>query len=316
MPYPPEHAAVLVLIPLPPACLAALRARWRVTDADPAAVAHWPPARRAAVRAVVTNGTTGMRSAWMEALPALGIVCAFGAGHEGIDVAAAHARGITVTHAPGVNNATVADHAMALLLACARGVPLLDRAAKAGQWQAHRGARPAVHGKRLGLVGMGNIGALIARRAQGFDMEVAYHTRTPRPGLPYRHVDSAVALAGWCDYLVLACPGGAATHHLVDAAVLAALGPDGFLVNVARGSVVDTTALMGALAGGALAGAALDVLEDEPELPPGAAGCDRLILTPHMSGRSPEAQAAQRDMLLANLQAWFDGQSLQCVVGG
>lgn len=308
--------ALLVLIPLPSACLAALRERWAVLETPGAAVPDLPQAQRDGIRAVVTNGTTGMRQAWMDALPQLGIVCSFGAGYEGIDVAAARERGIAVTHAPGVNNATVADHAMALLLAAARGLPQLDRGVKAGQWQAHRGARPAVHGKRLGIVGMGNIGGLIARRAHGFDMEIAYHARTARPGLPHRFVDSPVALAGWCDYLVLACPGGPATRHLVDAAVLAALGPQGFLVNVARGSVVDTQALMAALAAGAIAGAALDVLEDEPALPAGAARCERLILTPHMSGRSPEAQAAQQRVLLESLAAWAGGQALAHLVPG
>ena len=273
--------------------------------------ASLPPSRTRGIRAVVTNGSTGLSAAQMDVLPALRLICSYGAGHENIDLAAAAARGIAVTHAPGVNNATVADHAMALLLASARGLPMLDRAVKAGHWLAHRAARPAVHGKRLGLVGMGNIGALIARRAAAFDMEIAYHTRQAKPGLPYRHVAGMLELARESDYLVLACPGGAATRHLVNAAVLDALGPQGFLVNISRGSVVDTAALLRALERRTIAGAALDVIEGEPALPAGAAQLDSLILTPHISGRSPEAQLAQHAVLMANLTAHFTGGQLR-----
>lgn len=269
-----------------------------------------PPSCTGGIRAVVTNGSTGLSAAQMDLLPALRLICSYGAGHENIDLAAAAVRRITVTHAPGMNNATVADHAMALLLGSARGLPMLDRAVKAGHWLAHRAARPTVHGKRLGIVGMGNIGTLIARRAAAFDMEVAYHTRQARPELPYRHVGGVHQLARDSDYLVLACPGGAATRHLVDAAVLEALGPRGFLVNISRGSVVDTAALMRALERCAIAGAALDVVEGEPALPAGAAQLDSLILTPHISGRSPEAQLAQHAVLMANLTAHFSGGQL------
>jgi lactate dehydrogenase-like 2-hydroxyacid dehydrogenase len=272
--------------------------------------ASLPPSRTRGIRVVITNGSTGLSAAQMDVLPALRLICSYGAGHENIDLAAAAARGVAVTHAPGVNNATVADHAMALLLGSARGLPMLDRAVKAGHWLAHRAARPAVHGKRLGIVGMGNIGALIARRAAAFDMEIAYHTRQAKPLLPYRHVPQVRQLAHDSDYLVLACPGGAATRHLVDAAVLEALGPRGFLVNISRGSVVDTAALMQALERRTIAGAALDVIEGEPALPAGAAQLDSLILTPHISGRSPEAQLAQHAVLLANLSAHFSSGQL------
>lgn len=303
---------LLMLIGMAAPFAADLQARWRMAMLPNAAAVAQLTARQAqGVQVVITNGSTGLSDTQMAALPALRLVCSYGAGYENIDLPAARERGIAVTHAPGVNNATVADHAMALLLGAARGLPLLDRAVKAGQWQQHRAARPAVHGKRLGIVGMGNIGALIARRAAGFDMEIAYHARNARPELPYRHVASVLELARGSDYLVLACPGGAATRHLVDAQVLEALGPQGFLVNIARGSVVDTAALMQALRSRAIAGAALDVIEDEPALPPQAALLDTLILTPHISGRSPEAQQAQHDALLHNLRAHFEGRPLR-----
>jgi lactate dehydrogenase-like 2-hydroxyacid dehydrogenase len=305
---------LLLLISMAAPFVEEIQSRWPMAALPDAAalerLAHNGAGQLAGVRVAITNGSTGLSAAQMDALPALRLVCSYGAGYENINLAAADARGIAVTHAPGVNNATVADHAMALMLACARGLPALDRAVKAGHWLAHRMARPVVHGKRLGIVGMGNIGALIARRAAAFDMDIAYTTRSPRPELPYRHVPAVLELARTSDYLVLACPGGAATRHLVDAAVLEALGPQGFLVNIARGSVVDTAALMRALERRAIAGAALDVIEDEPALPPGAALMDRLILTPHISGRSPEAQLAQHEVLLANLAAHFAGGPL------
>lgn len=306
---------VLLLISMAAPFVEELCARWpSVVLPDAAALEKLAMEAReglSGVRAVITNGSTGLSAAQMDALPALRLVCSYGAGYENINLAAADARGVTVTHAPGVNNATVADHALALMLASARGIPALDRAVKAGHWLAHRVARPAVHGKRLGIVGMGNIGAMIAQRAAAFDMRIAYHTRAARPELPYEHVTALPELARRSDYLVLACPGGASTRHIVNAAVLEALGPQGFLINIARGSVVDTAALMRALERRAIAGAALDVIEDEPALPPGAAELDTLILTPHMSGRSPEAQLAQHAVLMANLAAYFAGEPLK-----
>ncbi|SHN42141.1 Lactate dehydrogenase [Duganella sacchari] len=297
---------LLLLIEMAAPFVADLQLRWPL--------ARLTPQHADAVRIVITNGSTGLSAQQMDALPALQLVCCYGAGYENIDLQAAQQRGITVTHAPGVNNATVADHAMALMLSSARALPLLDRAVKAGQWLGHRTARPAVHGKRLGIVGMGNIGALIARRAAGFDMEVAYHARHPRPDIAYRYVGDVLELARDSDYLMLACPGGPATRHLVNKEVLDALGPQGFLVNIARGSVVDTTALIEALQQKRIAGAALDVIENEPAIPPEAAQLDTLILTPHISGRSPEAQQAQHDALLYNIRACLEGQPLRHVL--
>jgi len=299
-----EQPELLVLIPLAESTLTQLR-----RAAAPIALRHapqgldWQDPALAGVRYVLTNGSTGLSAAQMQALPSLQWVAAFGAGYENIDLPAAQQRKLWVTHASGANDATVADHAMALLLGIARGVHLLDGAVKAGQWDSVRSARPAIHGKRLGLIGLGNIGAKIARRASGFDMEIGYHTRQPRAGLPYRHFPDALALAAHSDYLVLACPGGQATRHLVDAAVLEALGPQGFLINIARGSVVDTAALVSALQTGGIAGAALDVFEGEPVLPAAMSDLPNLLLTPHVSGRSPESQQAQVDMFLACLAA-------------
>lgn len=274
-------------------------------------------AQGAGIRGVLTNGSTGLDAAEMAALPRLEIVCAQGAGFEKVDVAAARARGIAVTHGPGTNDASVSDHAMALLLGIARGLVETDAGVRRGEWMASRRPRPTVSGRKLGILGLGTIGEQIARRgAGGFDMTVAYHNRRPRDGAPYLYLPSPTALAGWSDFLVVATPGGAATQHLVDAAVLDALGPEGFLVNIARGSVVDTAALIRALEAGRIGGAALDVVEGEPQVPQGLVGLANVLLTPHIAGRSPEAIKATVDLVIANLAAHFAGRAVLTPVPG
>jgi lactate dehydrogenase-like 2-hydroxyacid dehydrogenase len=261
----------------------------------------------AAARAVLTNGITGLTAAEMDRLPALEIISTLGVGYEGVDVPAARARGITVTHGPGTNDSSVADHTMALMLAVIRNIPQADASVRRGEW--NRAYRPAVSGKRLGILGLGRIGEMIARRgAGGFDMPIGYHTRTPREGSPYTYFPSPAALAAWSDILVVATPGGAATRHLVNATVLDALGAEGFLVNIGRGSVVDTAALIEALHRNRIAGAALDVVEGEPVLPPGLAELTNVVLTPHLAGRSPESFRATIEFVIANLSAHFAGR--------
>jgi lactate dehydrogenase-like 2-hydroxyacid dehydrogenase len=264
---------------------------------------------------VLTNGSTGLTAAEMAALPNLEIVCAQGAGYEKIDLAAARGRGLVVTHGPGTNDASVADHAMALLFSIARGIPEADAAVRRGEWSRSRQPRPMIFGKRLGILGLGNIGGQIARRgAGGFDMAIAYHSRRRRDDAPYLYCPTPAALAEWSDFMVVATPGGAGTYHLVDQAVLAALGVGGFLINISRGSVVDTAALIDALHHRRIAGAALDVVEGEPDLPAGLAQLSNVILTPHIAGRSPEAVAATVRLVVENLSAHFAGQPVKTPV--
>ena len=275
-----------------------------------------PEARAAAIRehagvlrAVLTNGTLGFTAAEIAALPRLEIICTMGAGHENVDVAAARARGIVVTHGPGTNMESVADHTLALILALLRGIPQADAAVKRGAWRMARGPRPSVSGKRLGILGLGQIGLEIARRAEGgFGMPVGYHNRRPREGVTAAYFASPEALAAWSDVLVIATPGGAGTRHLVDAGVLAALGPAGFLVNIVRGSVVDQAALIAALAAQTIAGAALDVIDGEPDVPADLLALSNVIITPHIAGLSPEAMQATAALVLQNLQAHFGGR--------
>lgn len=306
---------LLILIPLPAQLLAQLR------DDHSLPPWHYAPAgiddalaELQQVRTVLTNGSTGLSQAQMQAMPQLRLISAFGAGYENIDLAAARQAGIRVTHAPGANNATVADHAMALMLGLTRGLHVLDSAVKAGGWEHNRAARPTVNGKRLGILGLGNIGAQIARRATSFDMQIAYHARHARSDVPYQYCATPGELAQYSDYLILACPGGPATRGIVNRDLLARLGPQGFLINVARGSVVDTPALIEALQQHTIAGAALDVVDGEPALPAAFHALDNLLLTPHISGRSPEAMATQLRMFTDNLAASYAGQSLLHVV--
>ncbi|MES1924285.1 NAD(P)-dependent oxidoreductase [Salinisphaera sp. T31B1] len=246
-----------------------------------------PVCQRADV--VWTNGMVGLSDAAMAALPSLALIVCQGVGYDGVDTEAAQRRGIAVAAGRGVNSSTVADHALALTLALLRRIPVYDRNVRDGHWLEVRRLDPLLTGRRVGILGFGQIGRLIARRAAGFDCEVHYHARRQVADSQACYADSPRALAAACDVLVLCCPGGPATHHIVDATVLAALGGEGVLINVARGSVVDTPALWTALHEGTIAGAALDVIEGEPGLPEGWHELDNVVFTPHTGGLSSQA---------------------------
>ncbi len=254
---------------------------------------------------LVTSGNAGATRVDMASLPALALICCVGTGYENVDLDAARERGILVSHGAGTNAGAVADHAFALLLAVMRNITGFDASARRGDWRGTIGSRPIPTGKRLGLIGVGGIGERVARRAAAFDMEIAYHTRRRRTDLPWRYFDSAVSLAAEVDCLVIAAPGGAGTHHMVDAAVLAALGPRGFLVNVGRGSIVDTQALVAALRSGGIAGAGLDVYEDEPSIPQDLRDMSNVVLTPHVAAHAPEVQTAAARLLQRNVELFL-----------
>ncbi|MDH0645644.1 2-hydroxyacid dehydrogenase [Pseudomonas sp. GD03858] len=259
------------------------------------------------IDAVLTRGPLGLSAAEIDTLSKLRIICVIGAGYEQVDLAAAAARGITVTNGAGANAGPVADHAMALLLALLRDIPRADASTRRGEW--NRVISPSVSGKRLGIIGLGAVGQAIARRATlGFDMNVSYHSRAPRAEVPYTWYDSPLHLADAVDILVVATPGGPGTRHLVDARVLEALGAEGYLVNIARASVVDTQALVDALQQGVIAGAALDVFDDEPAVPDALKRLGNTVLTPHVAGQSPEAARDTVTLVLRNLQAFFAGE--------
>ena len=267
------------------------------------------------VRAVLTNGRGGLSGSEMALLPKLEFICAVSAGYEGVDLETARSRGIAVANSPDTNAPAVADSAMMLLMAATRHVREADRFVREGGWQDQwRIDTPTISGKRLGVLGLGKIGRRIAHRAaDGFDMEVGYHNRSPAADCAYRYFDNLVALATWADFLVCAAPGGAETRHLVNADVLAALGPKGYLVNVGRGTVVDTAALIDALEAKRIAGAGLDVLEGEPAVPPllpKLLQFGNVVITPHVAGRAPEARTAATALSIGNLDAHFAGRPL------
>lgn len=214
---------------------------------------------------LVTSAAMGLPARVVDALPKLKFVSSFGVGFDALDKDALLRRGARVGYTPGVLDDCVADLAFALLLDATRGLSESDRFVRRGDWSRGRfGIRTRASGKRLGIFGMGRIGSTVARRASGFDMEVAYHNRRSVEGSSHQYLPSLLELARWADILVITAAGGEGTRHLVNAEVLAALGPQGFLVNVARGSVVDEAALADALENKRIAGAGLDVFEDEP----------------------------------------------------
>lgn len=301
--------SLLVLICLDDTSRARIEAAFGVIYAPDAAQREAAiAAHGASIRAVLTNGTTGLSAAEIDRMPQLELVSALGAGYENLAVDHARSRAIVLVNGAGTNDHCVADHAFALLLAIVRDVPQLDQATRAGVWRDALPLHPNVSNKRLGIVGLGNIGEKVARRGAGFDMEIGYHNRKPREGSPLRYFDSVQGLAQWSDFLVVTTPGGAGTRHLIDDTVLAALGAQGFVVNVSRGSVVDTAALARALLAGTIAGAALDVYEGEPQPPEALLALRNVVLTPHVGGRSPEAITASVDNFLRNATRHFAGE--------
>ena len=278
----------------------------RLHELDPAAFATIAPR----VRAIAASGDSAVPAALIERLPALEIVAVMGVGYDGVDVDAARARGIVVTHTPDVLNDDVADLALGLMLAAARQLPQADRWVRDGRWAAE-GPMPLARkmsGARLGLVGMGRIGQAIAQRACAFGMSVSYTTRNARAQLPHRHVADVRELAANVDFLVLITPGGAGTRHLVNADVLRALGKgrgEGIVVNVARGSVVDEAALVDALEQGVIAGAGLDVFEAEPQVPARLVALPHVVLSPHIGSATRATRQAMADLAFANLAAHF-----------
>lgn len=272
------------------------------------------PDGAAAVSALVTKGGLKTDRAMIEALPKLGIVSFFGTGFEGIDLEAASQRRLTVTHSPGANASSVADFAMGLVLATTRKILPADRFVREGRWTGNSlvsmPAVPGLTGARLGIYGLGAVGRKLALRASAFEMEVAYHSRAPKPDAPYIYKSSVMDLAQWSDILVVAARAYPSNHHIVGCSLLAALGPNGHIINVARGSLIDSEALSDALEQGTIAGAALDVFENEPNVPDRLLRVPNLILSPHIAFASTSARNAQEDMVLANLEAFFAGREV------
>jgi lactate dehydrogenase-like 2-hydroxyacid dehydrogenase len=304
-----SKSQILMPAPMSPGVIAALEDRfvlhrlWEQTDPDGFLRDKGPAVRGMAVSTLA--GRIGPEL--YDRLPALEIVANFGVGYDNVDVAAATARGITVTNTPGVLDEEVADLALGLLLATVRRIPQADRHVREGRWPA--GAfplSPTLRGRTIGVLGLGSIGKAVARRLEGFGVKIAYHGRSRQAGVGYDYHPTPQALAAACDVLIAIVPGGAATRHLVDAAVLAALGPEGILINVARGSVVDEAALVAALQSGTILAAGLDVFADEPHVPPALLDLANVVVLPHVGSASVHTRAAMGQLVVDNLVAWFD----------
>ncbi|MFZ2736908.1 MAG: 2-hydroxyacid dehydrogenase [Burkholderiaceae bacterium] len=260
---------------------------------------------------LVTSARFGADTQLIESLPNLKVISSFGVGYETIDVDAAKKRGIPIGYTPDVLNDCVADLAWGGLIDVARGMTASDRFLRRGDWlKGQFRLTTRVSGKRLGVLGLGRIGRDIAKRGLGFDMEVRYHNRKPVTDTSYAYVANAIELARWADFLVVATAGGPQTRHLVSAEVLDALGPQGYLINISRGSVIDEQALSTALAQHRIAGAALDVYEKEPVVPEALLALDNVVLLPHISSATHETRQAMGDLTVANLKSFFESGTL------
>jgi lactate dehydrogenase-like 2-hydroxyacid dehydrogenase len=248
----------------------------------------------------------------LDRLPDLGAVVNFGVGHDNIDLAAAGERGVVVSNTPEVLDDSVAELTVGLLLDVLRGISASDRYVRSGDWEEH-GPFPLTRqlaGRRVGILGMGRIGEAVARRLEPFGCSIGYHNRSRVESSSYRYAETAVELAAWADALVVLAPATPETRHLVDAHVLEALGPDGVLVNVARGSLVDETALLAALDAGTIAGAGLDVYAAEPQVPRELWDRDDVVLLPHVGSATHEAREAMAQLVLDNVERFLASGSL------
>ena len=301
-----KNIAVLQVGPLMPTVQQSIRSEYnavRLPDSSPERE-EFLRHHGGTFEVAVTSGKFGVGPDLMRALPNLRAVINFGVGYDTTDVAQAARRGITVSNTPDVLNDCVADTAIALYLDVLRRVSAADRFVRRGDWLS-KGNFPLATkagGKRVGILGLGRIGRVIARRLEGFDCGISYHSRNPVDGVSYEYKASPRELAAGCDVLIVAAAGGPGSARLVDADVIDAIGPKGYLINIARGSVVDEEALVAALLAGRLAGAGLDVFAEEPKVPEDLLTLDNVVLLPHLGSGTHETRAAMAELTLANLR--------------
>ena len=312
---PANKPDILVTAPLPPFLYDPLKADYVCHDyhlaKDKAAVLAQNGGR---VRGLVQGGGTMTPTSLLDALPKLEIISVFGVGYDGVPVAYCKGRGIKVTNTPDVLTDDVADVALGLILMTGRGFVRANRFAQAGEWEKRSPELTTkLSGRKVGILGLGRIGKAIAQRVVAMGMKVAYTGRKPQ-SVPYEYLRDLAALASSVDFLVVACPGGEATRHIVNAAVLAALGKKGTLINIARGSIVDEPALVAALEAGTIKGAGLDVFADEPHIPAKLLAMDNVVVLPHVGSATRETRQAMGDLCKANLDAYFGGKGVLTLI--
>jgi hydroxypyruvate reductase len=306
---------IIVTAPLPPFLYDPLKADFRCHDyAQAADKAAFLAGCGAAIRGLVQGGGTVTPTTLLDALPALEIISVFGVGYDGVPVDYCRTRGIKVTNTPDVLTDDVADVAVGLVLMTGRGFVRANRFVQAGDWS-KRGPELAtkLSGKTAGILGLGRIGKAIAQRLSAMGMQIAYTGRKPQ-AVAYRFIADLKGLAAASDFLIVACPGGAATKNAVNAEVLAALGKKGTLVNIARGSIVDEPALVHALQEGIIKAAGLDVFADEPNIPAPLLAMANVVLLPHVGSATQETRKAMGDLCKANLDTWFAGKPLPTLI--
>jgi lactate dehydrogenase-like 2-hydroxyacid dehydrogenase len=262
------------------------------------------------VRAIATAGGAPVDAALMQKLPKLEIVSNFGVGYDSVDAKWAGAHGIVVTNTPDVLTEEVADTTIGLLIATVRQLPQAERYLRAGKWLEKPFPLTAatLRDRTIGIIGMGRIGKAIAKRLEAFGLAVVYHSRRPASGVPWRHYPDLIAMARDVDVLIVIVPGGPATKNLVNRDVLEALGPNGILINIARGSVVDETALIEALRSKKILSAGLDVYVEEPRVPKELIDMDHIVLLPHVGSASLHTRRAMGQLVVDNLKAWVEGK--------
>ena len=306
---------VLIYSRFPKAMMVRIGQRFELMDA-----AGKPPGevftaeQLSGISAMITAGGTPLGAAMMDTMPALQAIVCYGTGYDGVDLAGAAQRKITVGHSPAANASAVADLAVTSMLAVTRRLLPADEYVRSGNWAAAKPSplmspQPGNPGRRVGVYGMGEIGRKIASCVAAFETEVAYFSRS-RHEVPYQYLPNLEALAEWCSVLMIAVRAGADTHHAVDARILQKLGKDGYVVNISRGSVIDQQALVAALAEQSIAGAGLDVYATEPHAPDALTGFPNVVLTPHVGGHTLESHMAMQDCVIANLETFFAGKPL------
>jgi lactate dehydrogenase-like 2-hydroxyacid dehydrogenase len=304
---------ILVICPLLQSCMDALSVDYTVhrywkTEDKAELLAKVGPS----LRAVATDGHHGCPAEVMAAAPNLGIISSLGVGYDGIDVETCRAKGIQVGYTPDVLNDAVAELTLGMMLALSRQIVATDRYVRDGRW-AREGAFSFANeltGRTAGIVGLGRIGKEIAQRCQAMKMQVVYHGRREQAHQPFRFYGDLTEMAGACDWLILIAPGGAETRHIVNREVLEALGPDGRLVNIARGSLIDEPVMVEMLQSGGIAGAALDVFEDEPNVPEALFALENVVLSPHQGSATDKTRFDMGDLVVRNLAAYFAGRPL------